>query len=459
MLVFTLVLILLLFFVYKRKQQLSTFEKLGIPGPKPNYIFGNLIDISREGFHGVFPKWTKKHGPIVGFYFGGRPQVLITDLELIRNIMVKDFHIFSNKSQCVPGGIHPVPHLQNMLVWLRDNVWRNLRASVSPSFSSHKLNAMKPLMMTSIDELISELDFKAASGQEFNLKPFVTELTFSGAVKCIFGLNYTLNQSNEAENFLKAVAPRLDKSILATAMILFPSLTFLAYPIRVLWETIRFYMLWSPEGVTYKIAKEIVQYRRDKGSQSVDFLQLLLNAKRIRSTNDIDLEMSSDENKTNFKSLSKEVESDSLSEEEIVSNAMLFLLASFETTAVTLQFVLHNLINNPNIQEKLRNELRKALEKDGTENLQFSTLAKVPLLSHVIKETLRMFPPVMPFTTRVGNEDYEYNGITIPKGVPVYIGVSSIHNDPNLWSEPEKFQPDRFGNEFDKLSYLPFGAG
>lgn len=367
---------------------MSIFKRSGIAGPRPNFIFGNAIEIAKEGLKGVFPKWTKKYGPIVGFYIGGRPQMLITDFELIRRVMIKDFHIFSNKSQCIPDGIHPQPLLQKMLVWTKDNAWRQLRASLSPSFSSYKLNAMEPLMMSSIANLAIELDDKAKSGLEFNIKPLISELTFTSATKCIFGLNMSLIQvSNEAKNFLDATLPRLDKSLLAMSMVLFPSLTFIAHPLRVWWERFRFYMLWSPEGACIDIVKKIVQFRRDARIKSNDFLQLLMNTKVIRSTTDVDLEMSTDDIMPNNNESNKE-EGEAISEEEILANAMLFLLASFETTSVTLQFAVHNLVNNQDIQDKLRNELKKTVEK-GNNSIDFSTASKVPLLNHIIKETLR----------------------------------------------------------------------
>lgn len=368
---------------------MSIFKRSGIPGPRPNFIFGNAIEIAKEGTKGVFPKWTKKYGKIVGFFIGGQPQMLITDFELIRRVMIKDFHIFSNKSQCIPGGVHPQPQLQKMLVWAKDNAWRQLRASLSPSFSSHKLNAMEPLVLSTIGKLASELDDKAKSGLEFNIKPLLSELTFSSTTKCIFGLDMSLNQvTNETKNFLEATLPRLDKSLLAMSMVLFPSLTFIAHPLRVWWESFRFNMLRSPESVCYDIAKKMVQVRREAKIKSNDFLQLLMNTKVIRSTTDMDLEMSTEDITPNNNELNKDVHGEVLSEEEILANAMLFLLASFETTSVTLQFAIHNLVNNQHIQDKLRSDLRKTVEK-GINTIDFSTASKVPLLNHIIKETLR----------------------------------------------------------------------
>ncbi|XP_037049483.1 cytochrome P450 3A24-like [Bradysia coprophila] len=462
MLILALVVISLFYLIYMRQQQMSTMKRLGIPGPRPNFIFGHLIEIVSEGFNSLFPKWTKKYGPIVGFYIGGRPQLLVTDLELIRRVLVKDFQIFSNRSEWIPGGIHPTPTLQKMMLWARDNVWKNLRATISPSFSPHKLNAMEPLMMISIRNLFDELDDKAGSGREFNLKPLISDMTFSSASKCIFGLNMSLKQlSTEAESFAASSGPRLEKSMLAMTMMLFPSLTFIVYPLRVCWERLRMFMLWSADGVTYDVARKIVQTRRAAKSESNDFLQLLMNAKRIQTTTDANLEMSAsaDDVKANQNLLGKQTHSESLSEEEILSNAMLFLLASYETTSLTLQFCLHNLVNHQSVQDRLRTELRKAVAPDK-KTIKSADLSTVPLLNQIINETLRMFPPVAPFTTRVANEDYRYEDIRIPKGTSIFIGVSSIHKDPTFWPEPEKFRPERFERELDeKLAFLPFGGG
>lgn len=325
---------------------------------------------------------------------------------------------------------------------------------MTPTFSSSKLYAMEPLMMLSIGNLINELDGKAVSGQEFNFKSTAGELTFSTATKCIFGLDLSLNRlSNDAQNFLKASLPTLDKSILAKTMLLFPFLCCIAHPLRGWWETFRLNMIWSPEGVCYDIVKKIVQYRRDNNIKTNDYLQLLMDAKRIRTTTEMDLEMSSDDIVTTS---SNDVTSEHLSEEEILSNAMLFLLAAYETTSVSLQFIIHNLVNHQDVQEKLRNDLIQAI--DDNDKI-FKSVSKLPLLNNVIKESLRMYPPASQFTSRIAAEDYEYQGVRIPKGTGVFIGVTSIHNDPVLWPEPEKFRPERFENEIDKLAYLPFGGG
>lgn len=69
-------------------------------------------------------------------------------------------------------------------------------------------------------------------------------------------------------------------------------------------------------------------------------------------------------------------------------------------------------------------------------------------LDQVINETLRIYPPVVLFMTRVCAHDYKTNGFTIPAGMKVEIPIYSIHHDPELWPDPERFDPDRYVTHF-----------
>ena len=81
------------------------------------------------------------------------------------------------------------------------------------------------------------------------------------------------------------------------------------------------------------------------------------------------------------------------------------------------------------------------------------------MLTAVIKESLRMYTPVILPIARCAVVDYQYKDIVIPKGTGVFIGVPTIHMNHETWPEPEKFDPSRFLVDYDKNSYLAFGAG
>ncbi|CAN7938645.1 unnamed protein product [Ixodes hexagonus] len=84
-------------------------------------------------------------------------------------------------------------------------------------------------------------------------------------------------------------------------------------------------------------------------------------------------------------------------------------------------------------------------------------------LDQVISESLRLYPPVTGFVTRTCQHDYEYNGLKIPAGTSVVIPPYQLQHDPNLWSEPEKFDPERFSAEnkhrIDPMAFQTFGNG
>jgi len=151
-----------------------------------------------------------------------------------------------------------------------------------------------------------------------------------------------------------------------------------------------------------------------------------------------------------------------LSENEILAQAIIFFLAGYETTASTLSFCTYELALNPDIQQKLYEEIMSSLNSDGI--VPYDTLAKMPYLDAVISETLRKYPPAL-ILTRETSVEYELanTGIKLYKGQAVDIPVYSIHHSEEYYPNPEKFIPDRFlpenRDQIIPYTYLPFGAG
>ncbi|EEC00157.1 cytochrome P450, putative, partial [Ixodes scapularis] len=88
-----------------------------------------------------------------------------------------------------------------------------------------------------------------------------------------------------------------------------------------------------------------------------------------------------------------------------------------------------------------RSDFLRNLMFQGSFN--YDNVFRIRYLDQVISESLRLYPPVTGFTTRTCQHDYEYNGLKIPAGMSILIPPYHLHRDPNLWSEPEKFDPDR----------------
>ncbi|XP_055932274.1 cytochrome P450 3A41-like isoform X2 [Argiope bruennichi] len=146
-----------------------------------------------------------------------------------------------------------------------------------------------------------------------------------------------------------------------------------------------------------------------------------------------------------------------LTDEEIVANAYVFLLAGYETTATALAFTFYLLIKHPEIQEKLYKEIEKM------EDSSYSSVQNLQYLDQVFSESLRYYPPVTGFISRRCHCDTKVGSITIPQEAVVLAPVWDIHHDPKLWPDPWKFDPDRFSSKnklsLNSMAYIPFGIG
>ncbi|XP_063930398.1 cytochrome P450 4C1-like isoform X1 [Zophobas morio] len=150
-----------------------------------------------------------------------------------------------------------------------------------------------------------------------------------------------------------------------------------------------------------------------------------------------------------------------LTTDEIVDEIKTFVLAGFDTTTVMSCFVITMLAMHPDIQKRVYDEVLTVL---GPERM--SDFRDLPCLKYtdlVIKETLRLFP-VLPFIAREVLEDLCLDEvITLPKGSLLLLGVIQVHRSAEYWSDPLKFDLDRFLPETatnrHPFTYIPFSAG
>ena len=189
------------------------------------------------------------------------------------------------------------------------------------------------------------------------------------------------------------------------------------------------------------VAKEIIKSRRQQGlTGRKDLLHLMMIANE----------------ETTVEGVSK------LSDEEIVAQSIIFLLAGYETSSNTLSFILYHLALNPDVQDKLRTEIKEAVESNAKRKSLYELAQNMEYLDCVIKESQRLCPAAAQ-VNRECCENYDLNGIHIPAGTEIMIPIYVLHHDPDAWQNPENFDPERFlGPAKDArhaFQFLPFGAG
>ncbi|KAK1680131.1 hypothetical protein QYE76_040979 [Lolium multiflorum] len=152
-----------------------------------------------------------------------------------------------------------------------------------------------------------------------------------------------------------------------------------------------------------------------------------------------------------------------LSDEEIVANAIVALIAGHDTTSILMTFMIRQLASDPTTLAAMVQEHEEiAKNKADGEALTWEDLAKMKLTWRVAQETLRMVPPIFG-NFRVALQDIEFDGYLIPKGWQVLWTANATHMDASIYHEPAKFDPSRFENQSASAappcSFVPFGGG
>ena len=149
-----------------------------------------------------------------------------------------------------------------------------------------------------------------------------------------------------------------------------------------------------------------------------------------------------------------------LSLEDVRAEVDTFMSAGQETTSATLQFALQLIGHHPKVQEKIHEELDSIFSDDLLSDIRFEDLSKMKYLEKCIKETLRIYPPIMLIARNI-QEEFKIKDQVIPVGTTCLVFFYQMHRDPKYFPNPEKFDPDRF-SAFDgrhPFAYTPFSAG
>jgi cytochrome P450 len=148
-----------------------------------------------------------------------------------------------------------------------------------------------------------------------------------------------------------------------------------------------------------------------------------------------------------------------MSDLQLRDEAVTMLLAGHETTALTLTFALYLLSEHPEIAERVRAEIDREL---GGRRPALEDLPKLRWVDAVMRETLRVFPPVYILAREV-TRTFEIGGFSVPKGDQIGVSPYAMHKDARFYADPEHFDPERWldgrCDALPRFAYLPFGGG
>ena len=477
-----------------RYRRMTLLSRHGFPGPRPHFLFGNMLEIhAKGGLSSIYDEWHQKYGPIVGFYLGGVPNLVVADQELLKKVMVTDFTTFHRHQPFVKGGPNAVGPVKTHLVFNRSlDDWRRKRTLLSPAFTSAQLRYMIPSMTSIVDNFIKAIS-PMADSEEFSIVQHVSRTTLGVIARVAFGVGFgyaadSSRQSSQewekmAEGMTRVVRVTINDITFGKLMVLLPELTFIWYPLRLVIDNILFFFSATPESKLLDISRKVLNTRvkankitgdTETNGKRRDLMQILMNARQQldQKFNDSDFEMKTTEsivsdstnNETNRYSSSKTI---TLTDDDVICQIYPVLAAGYETTAVTLQYLMYNLANHQDIQDQLRLEISKLkVNEDGLYDYE-SLMFESPFMIAVVRETLRLYTPLPSLVTRIADIDYHYDGRTIPAGTGVISSVMPMHLSETFWPEPFKWKPSRHltadGQKLippkSEYAYQPFGHG
>lgn len=439
-------------FFWQRAWRFSLFKRLGIPGPQPSFIYGNLEELLDKGMAAAFDEWITKYGDVVGYFHGSIPAVLTSDPEMIKQVFVKDGKTITGR-QVFTYVTKPLLLNQVRLTRVFGQDWKELRGLISPTFKGSYMKQAVGIMKDRT-KLFSEM-IEAASrkqGGVVNMHDHVLRLAMDVAMGVFHGSVTDVQRGDEAACKLLHKCRQCTGMFGESKMVLVNSISELPF----LFKPLLKYGLSRgvPMDTVLAYFGPFFEKRRQMdGAKKADLLQTLLNAE------------SEDSPRINF----QPENNNNCGKKKVhltcrtrtLANGTLFIIAAIDAVATPLTFATYLLAMHQDVQDRLREEVRKAVQKDG--ELTYDNICGMEYLGQVISEALRMYPSLHGFVQRACDDDYEYKGKVFPKETVIGVPVLRMHYDPRFWKEPEKFDPDRFSSknrhQVNPMAYLPFGAG
>nr|QNS29940.1 cytochrome P450 [Nothapodytes nimmoniana] len=410
------------------------------PGPKPWPIIGNLNHIGSLP-HRSIHKLSLKYGPIMQLHFGSFPVVVGSSVEMARSILkTMDINFVSRPKTA--AGKYTTYNYSDITWSPYGPYWRQARKiCLMELFSAKRLESLEYIRVEEMNSLLELLYKSSSGGNPVNLKGHLSTVSFNVISRMVLGKTYL----DESHNSI--VTPEEFKKMLDELFLL--------------------------NGV-FNIGDSIPW---------IDFLDLQGYVKRMKTLSkkfDRFLEHVVDEHNVRRKSVENYVAKDmvdvllqiaedpslavKLERHGVKAFTQDLLAGGTESSAVTVEWAISELLKKPEIFDKATEELDRVIGKKRW--VQEKDMSSLPYIEAIVKETMRMHPVAPMLVPRLAREDCKMAGYDILKGTQVLVNTWTISRDPALWEDPNEFCPDRFigkakaidvkGQDFE---LLPFGSG
>ncbi|MER0478899.1 cytochrome P450 [Streptomyces sp. Edi2] len=419
-----------------------------IPGPAGLPVLGSMLDLRRDSLT-TFLNARRTHGDVVRLAAGppglrsvfhavfapeGVQQILASQAANFR----KDHPLYEEVRQAFGNG----------LLTSQDSDYLRQRRLVQPLFTKRRVDSYAAAITTEAGTLAER--WRTAGDNTVDLIPEMNRLALRTVARILFGLD-----AAAVEDTFHRCAPVINSYVVRRAYV----------PVKVPrdWPTPANLRVRAATDELNALCDRVIADRRAARGAATSAGEAGeaggADERGEREVRDERNEMDEGDDLLSLLAAAGNDEDGSLDATEVREQVLIFLLAGHETTATSLAFTLHLLARHPEEQQRVREEIDRVL---GGRTPSAADLDRLPYLTQALKESMRLYPAA-PVISRRAVAATEIGGYRIPAGADVVVAPWVTHRSPELWEDPERFDPRRFAPEREaerhRYAWFPFGGG
>lgn len=443
--------ILLLFlFIFQLLSYLKRNKKLHArlpphpPSPPAIPIIGHL-HLLKPLIHQAFRHLSDQYGPLISLRLGSSQFIIVNTPSLAKEFLKTHELTYSHRKMSI--AINVVAYDDATFAFAPyGTYWKFIKKlSTTELLGNRTMAQFLPIRTQELHEFIQTLANKSKAEESVNLTQALIKLSNNIISRMMLSIDCsgTDNQAEQVRALVREVTQIFGEFNVSDFIGIFKNFDLQGFKKRALDIHKRY------DALLDKIISDREELRRE--AKLIDGGGENGEEERLKDFLDILLDVYSEKNcEVNF------------TRNHIKSLILDYFTAATDTTAISVEWAISELFNNPRVLKKAQEEVdivtrkeRLVCEEDGP---------NLPYIHAIIKETMRLHPPI-PMIMRKGMEDCVVDGNMILKGSMVCVNIWAMARDPKIWENPLEFRPERFLENKDidmkghQFELLPFGSG